>query len=610
MMQRISYGRISSPLPYGVRSDYDRGERDLELPTVELSNEHLSATILPSLGGRVWSLVAQEDGRDLVHRSPRLRWANFGLTDAWFAGGIEWNLGSTGHSAMSNQPMHSAVLDSPLGPVVRLWEWERTRDLVLQVDLWLSGARLMASTRVLNPDPEPKPLYYWTNIAVRESAGTRVLVPARTAWRTDYEGRLERVSVPHPDGSPDVSVTRASRYAADYFFEVGDQSGRLVCAVEPDGRGLAQTSTDALVGRKVFLWGNGPGGQRWQDWLGAEGSRYLEIQAGVCPTQLEHDVLDAGAERTWTEAFLPLALEPGVAAGDYAGATEAARRSVHEAAPPQWLAQVHDQWRREVADLTPGELLHTGSGWGRAELALRRTEQPAATPFPDVDDESRPLRQLALTGDRSGLDDLPVGQATLPVISDRWVAALEAAQDAAESEVGKESGGVDAPGGWWVPYALATAHHVRGELEGARTAYRRSLERAPNAGSLRGLALLADDPAERARLYRQARALAPDDRRLAVEVLASARDAGRPEEVVATVRDLPEAVGRHGRVQLLLAQALAMLGRDDAALEILDGLEVPDLAEGDQALSDLWSRLRPGEAVPARLDFRMSVTPG
>ena len=38
-------------------------------------------------------------------------------------------------------------------------------------------------------------------------------------------GRLERVPVPFPDGPLDISVTSASRYAADYFFEVAHRGG-------------------------------------------------------------------------------------------------------------------------------------------------------------------------------------------------------------------------------------------------------------------------------------------------------------------------------------------------------------------------------------------------
>lgn len=605
MMQRISHGRISSPLPYGVLSDYNRIDHDLRLPAIELDNGLVRATVLPSLGGRVWSLVSEEDGRELVHRNPRLRWANFGLTDAWFAGGIEWNLGSTGHAAMSNRPMHAAIIQTSLGPVVRLWEWERTRDLILQVDLWLSGARLMASTRVLNPDPEPKPLYYWTNIAVPETRGTRVLVPASTAWRTDYAGVLERVSVPFPDdpddpddpdGGPiDVSVASTSRYPADYFYEVGDHEGRLVCAVEPGGHGVAQTSTDALRGRKFFVWGHGPGGQRWQDWLGSSGTRYLEIQAGVCPTQLEHDRLDGNASRSWTEAFVPLSLDPSVVAADYDTAAEAARLAVHQAAPPAWLADQHDQWLREVTDVAPGELVQTGSGWGRAELALRGAAGPVGTPFPEVDDVSLPLLRFAKEGDPLALDGISVDQPTLPVISDRWVARLAAT----------EARGA----GWWASYALGTARHVRGDLEGAHAAYERSCELHPTAVALRGLALLTADATERAELYRRALVLAPDDRRLAVELLTDLRDSGRPEAVVTAVAALPDAVRTHGRTQMHLAEALTTLGAERAALEILEDVEVPDLAEGDQMLSELWTRLRPNEPVPPQLDFRMSPKP-
>ena len=500
--------------------------------------------------------------------------------------------------------MHAAILDTSLGPVVRLWEWERTRDLILQVDLWLSGPRLMASTRVINPDPEPKPLYYWTNIAVPETAGTRVLVPAETAWRTDYTGVLDRVSIPFPDGAVDISRVSASRHAADYFYEVGDQEGAVVTAVEPDGRGIGQTSTRELRGRKMFLWGHGNGGQRWQDWLGAPGSRYLEIQAGVCTTQLEHDLLDGHASRTWTEAFVPLDLDPSVVSADYETAAYAAQLAVHDAAPPAWLAEQHSQWLSDVADMAPAQLTHVGSGWGQAELALRGaaglTGLPG-TPFPEVDDESLPFVRFASsrTEGQEGpevFDDMSSERPTLPMISDRWLARFEELEGRAT--------------GWWLPYALGTARHLRGDLEGAHTAYARSVELQPTAVALRGLALLSDDAGERAELYARALALTPDDRRLALEWLIVLRDGGQPQEVVTAVAALPTAVRTHGRVQLHLAEALAILGNDGAALEILEDLEVPDLAEGDQALSNLFSRLRPGEPIPARLDFRMTPDEG
>ncbi|WP_344841667.1 DUF5107 domain-containing protein [Nonomuraea dietziae] len=51
---------------------------------------------MPGLGGRLWSLVELSTGRELLHRNPVIQPANLALRDAWFAGGVEWNLGTTG----------------------------------------------------------------------------------------------------------------------------------------------------------------------------------------------------------------------------------------------------------------------------------------------------------------------------------------------------------------------------------------------------------------------------------------------------------------------------------------------------------------------------------
>ena len=596
MLDRLAYGRLESPLPYAVQEDYGRSLRDAELPAYVLENGVLRATVLPTLGGRVWSLYDEVRGRELLFRNPVLQFANFALTDAWFAGGIEWNLGSTGHTTLTCRPMHAAVLAGPDGDVLRLWEWERTRDLVLQVDLSLrrGSDRLYASTRVLNPDPEEKPLYYWTNVAVPESPETRVLTTADTAWRTEYTGALRRVPVPHPDRADvDISYPRASSRPADYFYDLGGQRGPHIVCVEPDGTGFAQTSTRGLRGRKLFLWGSGAAGSRWQEWLCGPGARYAEIQAGRCPTQLEHDRLAGGSTVSWTEAFGGVDLDPGAVTGGYAEACAAGRTAVHAAVDPDHLEAVHERWLAEVADAAVDEQLSTGSGWGHVELRLRGRPDavPArALPFPPVDDDSLVARHL-LDGDTEGLAEsahrLPV-----PPVSDRWRAVLDGAPD---SE--------------WVHLARAVNAHLRGERERAAEQYDASLAAAENPWALRGLALLADD--DRAcTLYARARQLRPDCRGLAVEHLERLLAAGRPGDCLDAIAGLDPAVRDHGRTRLLEVKARLGVGDRERAGRILDSLVVEDLAEGDMVLGEVWEALHPGAPLPAHLDFRMTGTPG
>ena len=53
--------------------------------------------------------------------------------------------------------------------------------------------------------------------------------------------------------------------------------------------------------------------------------------------------------------------------------------------------------------------------------------------------------------------------------------------------------------------------------------------------------------------------------------------------------------------------ALAQTGETALVREMLEeGIEVPDLREGEDGLHALWSSVFPGAPVPARYDFRMS----
>ncbi|WP_212755411.1 DUF5107 domain-containing protein [Flexivirga aerilata] len=585
MRERIARGRLDTPLPYALFSDYDRGDHRLELPAVELDNGLLRATVLPGLGGRLWSLRDLRADRELLFVPKRLRYANFGLTDAWFAGGIEWNLGSTGHTTLTTRPLHAALVAGPYGDALRLWEWERTRDLVLQLDLALAGDRLLVSTRVINPDPEPKPLYYWTNIAVPETERTRVLTTATHAWRTDYSGSLDRVAVPHPDDvAVDVSYPAASRESADYFFETDYRKGRFVASVEPDGDGFAQTATEALHGRKLFLWGNAPGGRRWQHWL-ADDDAYAEIQAGVCLTQLEHDELAGHETRSWTEAFGGIHVDPAAAGATFAKAAAAAAEAVAHVAPADWLESWHAEWLETYVDARPREILARGSGWGRVELALRGQAAPDGVEFPEVDDDSRLAAGL--------LRGVPVEQPLLPPISDRWAARLR-----------------QAPRGWWTSYALGVGTHVRGEFDSARAQYADSVAQRPSAVALRGLAVLAvlaDDRTRAVDLYAQARELDPTSRGLLTEQLRLLLDLGEAADALRTIDEAPSALRDHGRTRLLRIEALHGLGRDNEAVGLLEGLEVEDLAEGDRVIGDLLARIRPGMPLPPALDFRMTA---
>jgi Domain of unknown function (DUF5107) len=595
MRERIAYGRLANPLPYALQNGYSRDLRPRDIPALRLANGRLETLVLPGLGGRLWSLRDLRADRDLVFSNRRLQFANFGLTDAWFAGGIEWNLGSTGHSATTSRPVFAGSLASSRGAALRIWEWERTRDLVFSVDLVMPSDRplLLAFVRVRNPDPEPKPLYWWTNIAAAEEPGLRVLAPAAGAWRTTYDGAIAHVDIPFAADDPasDISYPLPAQRAADYFFQVPPAQRPWIAAVHADGRGLVHTATAQLRGRKLFLWGAAAGGRHWQEWLCGPGSGYLEIQAGLATTQLEHLRLEGSAEISWAEAYAPIEAAPRAVHGPWPDALAEVAALVAGAVSEEELDAWHRWWRAEVADEAPQQLT-AGSGAGEAELVVRGEDPDGlpGTPFGQpLSDGFRHLVALARPGE---IDQDAVGADVLvPPITDRWDAVLDRAA-----------------GGWWGQLMKAIRSHARGDLEEARLGYLRSAHLTSTPWAARGLALLSGsrgDYPRAADLYARAVAQAPTCLPLLIEATDHLLAAGRPAACLAMINAAPEQIAVHGRLVLQRARALLADGQADAARALLEAeIEVPDLREGE-TLGALWRAAFGDRPPPYHYDFQM-----
>ncbi|ACQ79601.1 TPR repeat-containing protein [Beutenbergia cavernae DSM 12333] len=604
--RRAAAGRPRSMHPYLVQSRYGRDLTPTDLTAVTLSNAHLSATFLPGLGGRLWSLRTAE-GRELLHTPPTIQPANLALRNAWFAGGVEWNIGTRGHSPHTMAPLHTASFTLPDGtPVLRMWELERLRGVVYQVDAWLppTSRALLVHVRIQNPKATDVPMYWWSNAAVPQSDDVRVLAPADHAFATSYDGGVRAVPIPVHEGIDRTWPTRSPR-SADYFFDVPDAvTHPWVAAVGADGHGLAQVSTSRLRGRKLFVWGTGAGGRHWQRWLTPGGGDYLEIQAGLAPTQFEHLEMPAGASWSWVEAYGDVAADAGRAHDDgWPGAVgHVADRVAAMIGPDDLEAALADAatW----ADAEPETSIAAGSGWGALDARARRhAGQPWAvsvgTPFDaaTIGPEQEPWSALVEAADAEAggghalLTGADPGTPPPSYVAGEWWDGLLA----------------EVPPSWAREYHRGVLAHAVGNVDAADAFYAASHEHAPSAWAFRGRARVAaerGDDAACVELYAQALALASDQVTLRREAVAAALDAGDATRAFRFVDDAPHP---DGRLRLLEARAAVVAGDSERAARILaDGVVVPDLREGETSLSDLWALVHPGEPMPAEYDFRMA----
>ncbi|QNS03274.1 DUF5107 domain-containing protein [Streptomyces xanthii] len=606
MARQLGYRPLTSVLPERIRDGYGRDRSPVSLDAIVIENDRLRATVLPGLGGRVASLWHKPTGRELLYRNPVFQPADFALNGAWFSGGIEWNIGATGHTTLSCAPLHAARVEAPDGTaMLRLWEWERLRDLPFQVDLWLPDGSdfLYVGVRIRNPHEKPAPVYWWSNIAVPEER--RVLAPAEEAWHFGYTRSLSRVPVPVSAGA-DRTYPLNSEYPADWFYEVEDGRRRWIAALDDSGHGLVQTSTDLLRGRKLFVWGSGSGGRRWQEWLTEPGTGgYCEIQAGLARTQLEHVRLEAEGEFSWLEAYGPLAADPAPVhdAGDWGAAVGEVERRLGEALPRADVDAAYAAWL-PFADAEPGERLAVGSGWGALEL-LRTGGKLAGTPLDEstLGAAQEPWRELLETG--AFPEPRRVGPPGPTLVAPEWRDMLETAPARPLSE-----------------YHLGVAQWHAGDRAQAVRSWERGLELAPSLWPLLRCLAVADAAEGFAERAADRYAEAFDDlcaeRRDGGEAWVAASAALGREAIsallsVGRVRGAREVWERvhpetreRGRFRLLEAELSLAEGDVPGARAVFEaGFEVADLREGAEVLAELWSRVAPGEPLPPAYDFRM-----
>lgn len=600
MARQLGYAPLRSLLPAPVRDGYGRERTPTALDAIVVENDRLRATVLPGLGGRVHSLHHKPTGRELVHRNPVFQPAAFALNGAWFAGGIEWNIGATGHTTLSCSPVHAAIVPAPDGgEMLRLWEWERLRDLPFQVDLWLPEGSdfLHVGVRVRNPHERTVPVYWWSNTAVPEEH--RVLAPADEAWLHGYERGLRRVPVPAAEDGADGTYPMRGEQPADYFYALPDTQRRWIAALDETGTGLVQTSTDLLRGRKLFLWGSARGGRRWQEWLTAPGAPgYAEIQAGLARTQLEHLKLEAGAEFSWLEAYGPLTAEPAAVHGeDWAAARASVEGRLEEALPRAAVEAAYAAWRGGAADAEPVTALATGSGWGALEVLAGGHELPG-TPFPasTLGEEQKPWLELLRTG---VLPPSAAGAAPGPsLVADHWRDMLETAPAEPLTE-----------------YHLGIAQWHAGDLAQAVRSWERGLQQAVTRWPLLYCLAVADEegghPERAAERFAEAFDALPEGGTAVVtaalgrEAVTALLVAGHVARARAVWERLPGPVRARGAFRFLETRLLLAEGRKAEARAVFDaGFEVADLREGAEALGEVWSALT-DEPLPDFYEFRM-----
>jgi len=265
---------------------------------VVLENPYLKVTVLPQIGGKLYSAYDKLAGREIFHRPGVIKPALIGLRGAWICGGIEFNF-IRGHHVMTFSPVDYLYREHPDGSVsVTVGHMERRSRARWNVTLTLRPDRayVQVDLKLYNRYRYRLDFYQWSNSSV--VAREDLFYPYPTEYVISSGRRLYRFPI---QGGLDISRWTAIPIAHD-LFAIGTEADFMGIYYEEADVGMVHYANHYQApGKKLFTWGTDDAGRIW-DYILTDGDiPYVEPQAGSVVDQRTFRFLQPHQVVQWRE---------------------------------------------------------------------------------------------------------------------------------------------------------------------------------------------------------------------------------------------------------------------------------------------------------------------
>ena len=178
--------------PYPLLDRLGDRREDRTYRALWLENEYLKLSVLPEIGGRIFTAQDKTNGYDFFYRQRVIKPALIGMLGAWISGGVEWNVFHH-HRATTFMPVQSAIAENADGSRT-VWvgetEWRQRMRWVVGLTLRPGRSYVEAAVRMTNRTPLAHSMLYFSNPAVHANESYQVIFPPDVDWAT-YHAKTE-----------------------------------------------------------------------------------------------------------------------------------------------------------------------------------------------------------------------------------------------------------------------------------------------------------------------------------------------------------------------------------------------------------------------------------
>jgi len=294
---------LSRFYPYTFRNGFTTSASNRDWRALFLENEHLKCTVLPDLGGHLYTCIDKRSERSIFHNADVVKKQWVGLRGAWISTGIELNF-PVGHSWVSVSPVDfgTQMLDDG-SAAVWVGNVDRVYGMQWRVEFLLRPGTTVLEQRVTlyNRSDVRRRYYWWANTSVKlESNDTRVIFPTLL---TATHGFTDVDTWPVNRAGVDISVIGNIKDGLGLFTYMSREP--FVAAYQPASHtGLAHyAEVQDVPGKKFWTWGTSD--TFWKNALSDNGTTYIEIQAGLFRDQETYGILEPQESPALTQYWMP-----------------------------------------------------------------------------------------------------------------------------------------------------------------------------------------------------------------------------------------------------------------------------------------------------------------
>ena len=324
---RNHQGTSGNPFPNAVTSSpCEETAVPTDYEAVTLENDWLEVTVLPALGGRIFSARDKRNDYDIFYRQHVIKPALIGDLGSWISGGVEFNW-PFHHRPATYMPADWSVEEGEDGSAT-VWlsdadPFYRMRGTV-GVCLYPDRLFLETKVRVTNRTELRHPFLWWENAAVSVNPDYRLFFP-HDVDHVVHHYRSCSAAWPIASGNyggcdfgegTDISRIWNAPHATSYFaapsrfdFFGGYDEGR-------DAGVLHVADHHIAPGKKMFTWGQDQNAHDWEKKLTDTDGPYCEFMAGTyTDNQPDFTWLEPYETKAFSQFWIPLA---GTGIPDYA----------------------------------------------------------------------------------------------------------------------------------------------------------------------------------------------------------------------------------------------------------------------------------------------------